>query len=257
MPDQVGLVESFEVRLGRPRSASELQLVAVVDGVVAAFVYARLTDPDEGAAREMLADRPYRRVHVEALGTANAFQRQGLATQLVEAVEAWAREQGHQRRYVSRKPSGNPVLGAADGLPTAVSHPREASRIADAWHISRPPVSRTDSANEPPVNSPVQPARLQLPLLDPQVAREVGVSCRHRRAKCEPTRVCNVCGPRRASGNPLVDPQIARELGIVGRSSTTAGSHPFRSRWQSRPGVPSLWPGRPGTWRLAAGALRG
>jgi GNAT superfamily N-acetyltransferase len=94
MPDQVGLVESFEARLGRPRSDSELHLVAVVDGVVAAFVSARLTEPDESAQREMLADRPYRRVHVETLGTANAFQRQGLATQLVEAVEAWAREQG-------------------------------------------------------------------------------------------------------------------------------------------------------------------
>jgi GNAT superfamily N-acetyltransferase len=94
MPDQVGLVESFETRLGRPRSATEIHLVAVVDGVVAAFVSARLTAPDEGATREMLADRPYRRVHVEALGTANAFQRQGLATQLVEAVETWAREQG-------------------------------------------------------------------------------------------------------------------------------------------------------------------
>ena len=44
----------------------------------------------------MLADRPYRRVHVEALGTAIAFQRQGLATQLVEAVETWAREQGRE-----------------------------------------------------------------------------------------------------------------------------------------------------------------
>ena len=94
MPDQVGLVESLETRLGRPSSASELHLVAVVDGVLAAFVYARLTEPDAGATREMLANRAYRRVHVEALGTANAFQRQGLATQLVEAVETWAREQG-------------------------------------------------------------------------------------------------------------------------------------------------------------------
>jgi GNAT superfamily N-acetyltransferase len=94
MPDQVGLVESFEARISRPRSASELHLVAVVDGVVAAFVYARLTEPDEAATREMLADRPYRRVHVETLGTANAFQRRGLATQLVEAVETWARKQG-------------------------------------------------------------------------------------------------------------------------------------------------------------------
>jgi GNAT superfamily N-acetyltransferase len=94
MPDHAGLAESFEARLARPSSQSELRLVAVVDGGVAAFVYARLTDPDEGATREMLADRPYRRVHVETLGTADAFQRQGLATQLVEAVERWAREQG-------------------------------------------------------------------------------------------------------------------------------------------------------------------
>jgi hypothetical protein len=76
MPDQAGLVDSFEVRLGQPPSTSELRLVAVVDGAVAAFVDARLTDPDDGAAWEMLADRPYRRVHVEALGTADAFQRQ-------------------------------------------------------------------------------------------------------------------------------------------------------------------------------------
>lgn len=94
MPDLVGLVESFERRLGRPRSDSEILLVAAVDGIVAAFVSARLAEPEEGATREMLADRPYRRVHVETLGTADAFQRQGLATQLVEAVERWAREQG-------------------------------------------------------------------------------------------------------------------------------------------------------------------
>jgi GNAT superfamily N-acetyltransferase len=94
MPDQVGLDEWFEAELAGPPSASVLHLVAVVDGLVAAFVYARLIDPDEHASREMLADRPYRRVHVEGLGTADAFQRQGLATQLIGAVEAWAREQG-------------------------------------------------------------------------------------------------------------------------------------------------------------------
>ena len=99
MPDHVGLAESIEARLAGPPNPSGLCLVAVVDGAVAAFVRARLTDPDEGATREMLADRPYRRVHVEVLGTADAFQRQGLATQLAEAVEAWAREQG--ARFIS------------------------------------------------------------------------------------------------------------------------------------------------------------
>ena len=94
MPDEAGLGEWFEVRLAQPRSESEVHLVAVVDGSVRAFAYARLTDPAEHATRQMLADYPYRRAHVEALGTAEAFQRRGLATALVEAVEAWAREKG-------------------------------------------------------------------------------------------------------------------------------------------------------------------
>ena len=94
MPDEAGLAEWFELQLGRPRSAEEVHLVAVVDGSVGAFAYARLTEPDEHSSRQMLADYPYRRVHVEALGTAEAFQRRGLATALVEAIEAWAREKG-------------------------------------------------------------------------------------------------------------------------------------------------------------------
>lgn len=94
MPDEAGLAEWFELQLGRPRSAAEVHLVAVVDGSVGAFAYARLTEPHEHASRQMLADYPYRRVHVEALGTAEAFQRRGLATALVEAIEAWAREKG-------------------------------------------------------------------------------------------------------------------------------------------------------------------
>jgi GNAT superfamily N-acetyltransferase len=93
-PDEDGLADWFETLLAEPGGDSELHLVAVADGEVAALVYARLTEPDEDANRQMLGDYPYRRVHVEALGTADAFQRQGLATQLVEAVETWARERG-------------------------------------------------------------------------------------------------------------------------------------------------------------------
>ncbi|MEN3341069.1 MAG: hypothetical protein V7644_473 [Actinomycetota bacterium] len=94
LPDQAGLAEWFEAKLAMPPSASELHLVAVADGSVGAFAYARLTEPEGDASRQMLADHPYPRVHVEALGTADRFQRRGLATSLVEAVEAWARERG-------------------------------------------------------------------------------------------------------------------------------------------------------------------
>lgn len=94
VPDENGLVDWFEASLARPREEAELELVAVVDGAVAAFVYARLTEPDEHANRQMLADHPYRRVQIEALGTASDFWRRGLATKLVESVEAWARDRG-------------------------------------------------------------------------------------------------------------------------------------------------------------------
>jgi GNAT superfamily N-acetyltransferase len=94
MPETAALDEWFEQHLARPRRETEVHLVAVVDGTVGAFAYARLTEPNEDASRQMLADYPQRRVQVEALGTADSFQRQGLATALVEAVEAWARNKG-------------------------------------------------------------------------------------------------------------------------------------------------------------------
>ena len=93
-PDHAGLSEWFDTLLARPHDDFELHLVAVVDGVIAAFISARLTEPDEDAARQMLADHPHLRVHVEALGTADEYQRRGLATLLVDAVEGWARERG-------------------------------------------------------------------------------------------------------------------------------------------------------------------
>ena len=94
VPDEDGLIDWFETLLARPRDELELHLVAVTGGTVAAFAYARLIEPDEPANRQMLADHPYPRVHVEALGTGDDFQRRELATRLVEAVEAWAREHG-------------------------------------------------------------------------------------------------------------------------------------------------------------------
>lgn len=94
IPDEDGLADWFETTLARAPGSSEQHLVAVVDGAVVAFASARLIDPDEHGPRQMLANHPLRRAYVNALGTADAFQRQGIATQLIEALEAWAREQG-------------------------------------------------------------------------------------------------------------------------------------------------------------------
>jgi GNAT superfamily N-acetyltransferase len=108
IPDEDGLDQWFETSLARAPSSSEQHLVAVVDGSVVAFASARLIDPDEHGARQMLADHPHRRAYVNALGTADAFQRQGIATQLVEALEAWAREQG-ARSIAATTYGGSPV----------------------------------------------------------------------------------------------------------------------------------------------------
>ena len=78
VPDEDGLIDWFETLLARPRDELELHLVAVTGGTVAAFAYARLIEPDEPANRQMLADHPYPRVHVEALGTGDDFQRREL-----------------------------------------------------------------------------------------------------------------------------------------------------------------------------------
>lgn len=94
IPCEEGLAEWFESGLARPRRADELHLVAVVDGEAAAFAYARLSDPGEDAPFQYLQPYVETRAHVEALGTGAAHARRGLATALVEAVEAWARERG-------------------------------------------------------------------------------------------------------------------------------------------------------------------
>lgn len=94
VPDDEGLPESFEELLARPRSADEVWLVAEVDGVVVGNVSAELRPPIETAARQLLRFLGETRVFVSALGVEEAYQRRGVATRLMEAVEQWGRQRG-------------------------------------------------------------------------------------------------------------------------------------------------------------------
>jgi len=91
VPDEDGLAEWFE---DEPVPNDAVVFVAELDGEVGAFAYARLSRPGAGARFQMLAPYVETRAHVEALGTADAFARQGLATALVRACEAWASSHG-------------------------------------------------------------------------------------------------------------------------------------------------------------------
>jgi GNAT superfamily N-acetyltransferase len=94
LPVEHGLVEWFEQLLARPKSLDEVWLVAEVDARVVGHVSAELQPPVETAARQLLRFLGETRLFVSALGVEQAYQRRGVATRLMEAVEQWGRERG-------------------------------------------------------------------------------------------------------------------------------------------------------------------
>jgi ribosomal protein S18 acetylase RimI-like enzyme len=94
IPEADGLAEWFEELLARPVSTDKVWLVAEVDGVVVGNVSAELHGPVDTAARQLLRLLGETRLFVGALGVEEAYQRQGIATRLMEAVEHWGRDRG-------------------------------------------------------------------------------------------------------------------------------------------------------------------
>jgi GNAT superfamily N-acetyltransferase len=94
VPDDDGLAEWFEEMLARPASNDEVWLVAEVDGVVVGNVSAELHGPIDTAARQLLRFLSETRLFVSALGVEETYQRRGVATRLMEAVEQWGRQRG-------------------------------------------------------------------------------------------------------------------------------------------------------------------
>jgi GNAT superfamily N-acetyltransferase len=93
LPAAEGLAEFFEPDR-EAESANRVFLVAEVDGEIAGYVTATLTPPLESAARQYLPYLAETRISIDALGVGDAYRRRGLASRLVEAVEAWGRERG-------------------------------------------------------------------------------------------------------------------------------------------------------------------
>jgi GNAT superfamily N-acetyltransferase len=77
--------------LAKPTSFAR---VAEVDGVVAGYLEAGIQHPDETARFNGNRDLRERRLFINYVVTAEAYKRTGVATALVEAAEAWGREQG-------------------------------------------------------------------------------------------------------------------------------------------------------------------
>jgi GNAT superfamily N-acetyltransferase len=93
LPAADGLGDFFEPD-PESEAGDRVFLVAEVDGDIVGFAVASLRAPLESAARQYVPYLGETRVSVDALGVADAYQRRGLATRLVEAVEGWGRERG-------------------------------------------------------------------------------------------------------------------------------------------------------------------
>jgi GNAT superfamily N-acetyltransferase len=96
MPDEEGLVAFVDPKpdAGSSDSSMLLELVAEVDGEVAGHLEAHLLPPDDTARWQLLPDLGKTRLVINALATADPYKRQGVATRLVEAAEAWGRARG-------------------------------------------------------------------------------------------------------------------------------------------------------------------
>jgi GNAT superfamily N-acetyltransferase len=94
VPTSQGLAEWFEQLLARPRPPDTIWLVAEVVGQAVGDINARLDRPITDAARQLVREVGQLRVFVNALGVQAAYRGRGVGTRLLEAVEAWGRQQG-------------------------------------------------------------------------------------------------------------------------------------------------------------------
>jgi GNAT superfamily N-acetyltransferase len=93
IPADEGLPEFFEPD-PEVESDTRIFLVAEVDRDVAGYAVATLAPPLESAKRQYVPHLAETRIYIDALGVRDAYQRRGLASRLVEAVEEWGRERG-------------------------------------------------------------------------------------------------------------------------------------------------------------------
>jgi len=94
LPDDEGFAERLEDELAREQDERRLWLVAEIDGQVVGQLFAHVEPPIENAERQMVRHLAETRLFIDAVGTASAHQRRGVATALVEASEEWGRAHG-------------------------------------------------------------------------------------------------------------------------------------------------------------------
>lgn len=93
MPDEDGFLD-FITPGPEDNSATSLYIVAEVNGQVVGQLYAELISPTDSDRFQGNADLAEVRLFIHGLSVQRDHWRQGVATALVEAAEAWGRERG-------------------------------------------------------------------------------------------------------------------------------------------------------------------
>ena len=93
MPDDDGLV-AFAEPGPDDNPVTTLFIVAEVGDEVVGHLYAQVIAPQDSDRFQSISDLQETRLFIEALSVLQSHWRQGVATALVEAAEAWGRERG-------------------------------------------------------------------------------------------------------------------------------------------------------------------
>jgi len=93
-PETEGLPEYLGRRDDEPGDPDVLRLVAEVGGRVVGSAAARILRPMEGARYQLQREFAETRLHVDVVVIEDAYRRHGVGQQLMDALEAWGREQG-------------------------------------------------------------------------------------------------------------------------------------------------------------------
>jgi GNAT superfamily N-acetyltransferase len=94
VPDEAAQLAWYGEALQRPRDERSIWLVAELDGEAVGEAQAQLHEPVGNADVQLQLDVGRRRVYLNYLAVQAAHRSRGIGSNLLEAVEAWAREQG-------------------------------------------------------------------------------------------------------------------------------------------------------------------
>jgi len=129
IPGENGLEEWLAAGLER---ASERWLVAEIDGLIVGYAVGQIIEPHEHADLKMLTDAATPRLGINVVQTSRSFQRRGVATALLEALEDWGRSRGAELVLAETaidSPVAVPFWDQAEGYaPTSVRYRKRLRR---------------------------------------------------------------------------------------------------------------------------------